>query len=155
MAKGTKKTRDALTYETLPALFTGICDAIRTKTGEVGTINHQDIPATIAALPTGGAGATVIHESGTWNQSAASVLKTITIEKAGKLNMIFTATFLGSFYINKNGSTFSPTLAITESTKKSSCYYNVSVAANDVITIGKVDAVNTSYMLLATIEEDE
>ena len=49
----TKNTRSALTYETLSALFTGICDAIRSKTGDSGLINHQDIPATIAAIPTG------------------------------------------------------------------------------------------------------
>lgn len=54
MAKAkTKKTRNALTYETLPALFTGICDAIRTKTGGTDPINHQDIPTSIANIPKG------------------------------------------------------------------------------------------------------
>ena len=49
----TKKTRSALTYETLPALFEAICDAIRSKTGATGLINHQDIPATIDSISTG------------------------------------------------------------------------------------------------------
>ena len=49
-----KKNRDALTYDTLPALFTGICDAIRTKTGGTDPIAHQDIPSSIANLPSGG-----------------------------------------------------------------------------------------------------
>ena len=48
-----KNTRNALTYETLPALFTGICDAIRTKTGGTDPINHQDIPTAIGTIPTG------------------------------------------------------------------------------------------------------
>lgn len=49
----TKTTRSALTYETLPALFTGICDAIRAKNGTSAEINHQDIPSAIAAITTG------------------------------------------------------------------------------------------------------
>ena len=49
-----KNTRDALTYETLPALFTGICDAIRTKTGGSDPIAHQSIPSAIENLPSGG-----------------------------------------------------------------------------------------------------
>lgn len=48
-----KKTRNTLTYETLSALFTGICDAIRTKTGGTDPINHQDIPSAITNIPVG------------------------------------------------------------------------------------------------------
>lgn len=51
---GKKKTRDALTYETLPELFTGICDAIRGKTGSSDPIAHQSIPEAITNLPSGG-----------------------------------------------------------------------------------------------------
>lgn len=46
----TTKTRTTLTYETLPALFTGICNAIRTKTGGTDPINHQDIPSVIETI---------------------------------------------------------------------------------------------------------
>lgn len=53
--KNTKSTRDTLTYDTLPALFTGICDAIRTKTGGTDPIAHQSIPTAISNIPTGGA----------------------------------------------------------------------------------------------------
>lgn len=52
---GRKNTRsaDTLTYETLPELFTGICDALRTKTGGIDPINHQDIPSVITGLTSG------------------------------------------------------------------------------------------------------
>lgn len=53
MAKKNTRSGDSLTYETLPALFTGICDAIRSKDGTSAQINHQDIPAKISAIVTG------------------------------------------------------------------------------------------------------
>lgn len=37
-------------YETVDALFTGICDAIREKDGTTALIAHQDIPERIAAI---------------------------------------------------------------------------------------------------------
>lgn len=40
-------------YESLPALFTGICDAIRKKDGTTGLIAHQDIPGRISAISGG------------------------------------------------------------------------------------------------------
>lgn len=40
-----------MAYTTLKGLFTGICDAIRTKKGTTGLINHQDIPNEILNLP--------------------------------------------------------------------------------------------------------
>lgn len=43
------------TYGSITALFKAICDAIRAKSGKEGLINHQDIPAEIAALSTGDA----------------------------------------------------------------------------------------------------
>jgi hypothetical protein len=33
-----------MSYESVPALFTGICDAIREKDGTTALISHQDIP---------------------------------------------------------------------------------------------------------------
>ena len=62
------KTRTALTYETLPALFTGICDAIRAKTGATGNINHQDIPSAISNIPAGVSLATTTGRS-SWTSS--------------------------------------------------------------------------------------
>lgn len=41
-------------YTTVSALFTAICDAIRAKENSTGSINHQDIPDRIAAIPAGG-----------------------------------------------------------------------------------------------------
>ena len=40
-------------YETVDALFTGICDAIRDKDGTTEFINHQDIPERIAGISSG------------------------------------------------------------------------------------------------------
>ena len=42
-----------MSYSTVSALMTGICDAIRTKDGTTAQINHQDIPDRIAAIETG------------------------------------------------------------------------------------------------------
>ena len=42
-----------MSYTTVSGLFTGICDAIRAKEGSTDVINHQDIPARIAALSGG------------------------------------------------------------------------------------------------------
>ena len=53
MGKRNTKSGNTLTYETLPELFTGICNAIRAKDGTSADINHQDIPAKIAAITTG------------------------------------------------------------------------------------------------------
>ena len=37
-------------YETVTALMTGICDAIRAKDGTTELIQHQDIPDRITAI---------------------------------------------------------------------------------------------------------
>ena len=37
-------------YENVTTLFTGICDAIRTKDGTTEPIQHQDIPDRITAI---------------------------------------------------------------------------------------------------------
>ena len=99
----TTKTRNALTYETLPALFTGICDAIRAKTGGTDPINHQDIPASITNLPAGGGidptTQTAISNGGT------GLSVTITAAKSGLMVII------GS-YLNSNF----PTVAATSIT---------------------------------------
>lgn len=43
-----------MSYTTITELFSGICDAIRAKDGTTDPINHQDIPARIAAIQAGG-----------------------------------------------------------------------------------------------------
>lgn len=43
-----------MAYTNLSDLFTGICDAIRAKKGTTVSINHQDIPAEIEAIESGG-----------------------------------------------------------------------------------------------------
>lgn len=95
----TRKTRDVLTYETLPALFTGICDAIRTKTGGTDPINHQDIPGTIATIPTGATLDPTTQTSVSNGGSGLSV--TITAAKTGLMVII------GS-YLNSNFPSVSP-----------------------------------------------
>lgn len=40
-------------YDTIPALFTAICDAIRSKDKTAGKIPHQDIPERITAISGG------------------------------------------------------------------------------------------------------
>ena len=40
-------------YETVDALLTGICDAIREKDGTTALISHQDIPSRIAGISSG------------------------------------------------------------------------------------------------------
>lgn len=82
MAK--KKTRNALTYETLPALFTGICDAIRTKTGGSDPIPHQSIPDMIENIA--GGSVTVLFNNIEQNKKRSSEFS-------------FTATKTGNIYI--------------------------------------------------------
>ncbi len=43
-------------FETVDALFKGICDAIREKDGTTALISHQQIPARIVAISSGGDG---------------------------------------------------------------------------------------------------
>jgi hypothetical protein len=41
-----------VSYESVPALFTGICDAIREKDDTTALIPHQDIPDRIRSIRT-------------------------------------------------------------------------------------------------------
>lgn len=43
-----------MAYASITSLFKGICDAIRSKDGTSAKIDHQDIPARIRAISTGG-----------------------------------------------------------------------------------------------------
>lgn len=54
-----------MAYTSLKTLFKAICDAIRSKDGTTGLINHQDIPDRIAAITTGSTGTdTTISSNG-------------------------------------------------------------------------------------------
>ena len=134
---GKKKTRDALTYETLPELFTGICDAIREKTGSSATINHQDIPAQIAAIETGGDVEIAFNEK-TAVPTYTAVTRTYTVQNAGKLRLIAELGSEARFLtFKKNNDSVTPTIAFEKSTQSNCCKVieNLTVAANDVITV--------------------
>ena len=137
----TRKTRTALTYETLPELFTGICDAIRSKTGEVNLINHQDIPAAIVNIPTGGSDELIFD--GAINPAAyGSASKTLTMEKSGNLIVIIQKdNSTSNPSLKKNETTVSPTHAMLGS-NQTWAYYKMAVVATDVIvaTSGNVGA---------------
>jgi len=53
-----------MAYMTIPSLFTGICDAIRNKSGIVGNISHQEIPNAIMNINNGGGGGGVSCDLG-------------------------------------------------------------------------------------------
>ena len=115
---GRKKTRSALTYETLPALFKGICDAIRSKTGGSDPINHQDIPATIATI--GGITKILDLVSSASTSSAAPIEETLTGLVAGKLTVIVTSTiYQGN----------APTLTIGETAQTATKSANKNIAS--------------------------
>ena len=85
--KKTTKTRTALTYETLPALFTGICDALRVQTGGSDLINHQDIPSVIAGISGDSLDLTTITTPTTFTANPATT-NTITASKTGLLIIV-------------------------------------------------------------------
>ena len=141
----TTKTRNALTYETLPALFTGICDAIRTKTGGSDPINHQAIPDAISNISTG---ATVIGFDTVTAPAYTKVQKDYTMAKAGSLKMIAVNHFTNGLSIKKNGTELTATSTVSSSTDYAKVII-VSVAAGDVIHIegGNVSGVSTLYIV--------
>ena len=143
----TTKTRTTLTYETLPALFTGICDAIRSKTGGSDPINHQDIPATIANIPTS-SGVNVYankHTTGTLSES-------YTIEEAGTLNISLLMTYRSAApTLKKNGTNVAAAVeSYNQGSTKWADYWSISVAVGDVITISNgtsVSDTNNNYLI--------
>lgn len=135
---GRKKTRNTLTYETLPALFTGICDAIRTKTGGSDPINHQDIPAQIAALPSGGDVFQFYSETVICDD-------TITVTSAGKLYcMSYEGNITNSFGIIKNSGTKTQGSTLYNSGNVWCRYFAIDVAEGDTIRF-KSDNVYPGY----------
>lgn len=86
-----KKTRNTLTYDTLPALFTGICDAIRTRTGGTSPINHQDIPTEIGNIPTG-TDNLIVYKWEAISTYASTTTKEYTMTEDGNVNVIVAQT---------------------------------------------------------------
>lgn len=122
-----RRKRNALTYATLPALFTGICDAIRLKEGTTASINHQDIPAKITALPSGGDVFQFYSESVICDDS-------ITVSKAGKLYcMSYETNITNSFGIIKNSGSKTQGTALYNSGNVWCRYFAIDVVAGDTI----------------------
>lgn len=139
-----KNTRDvSLVYETLPELFTGICDAIRTKTGGSDPINHQDIPSAIGAIPTGSSSITVIE---THAKTSSNTPTSYTYTATGGDHIIVTisGTYVGSDTsgVTLNGNSVTATSSDTASGSRNavSCVYEADVVANDIIVV----TLNTS-----------
>lgn len=140
---GKKKTRDALTYDTLPALFTGICDAIRDKTGGTDPIAHQSIPSAIADIPTGGSVEIAFNQTFSASAGQWSPTQSHTVENTGTLNIIMWGYNLymydtSEFFLKKNGTQMVTTrIYQTQGDLRGAQYaWNVSVTAGDVITLG-------------------
>lgn len=141
MAK--KKTKNTLTYDTLPALFTGICDAIRSKTGGIELIDHQSIPDQIANLPSGGAVLTpVMYNCKASNNTATSY--TYTVTKNGSIYVTITGSYVGSdtSSVSLNGTTVTPTQSKIASGSRTAIVkvYVIEVTSGDTITV----TLNTS-----------
>lgn len=125
----TKKTRDALTYETLPALFTGICDAIRLKTGGTDPINHQDIPAAIGNIS---GGPTLLGFDYVTSGTYVKVQKNYTISKSGTLKLNALLNGGDTLTITKNGSGVSAALTVQTSVSCAKSI-NIAVTAGDTL----------------------
>ena len=154
MAKKTKKNRNTLTYDTLPALFTGICDAIRTQTGGSALINHQDIPVEILAIETGGDTITAINEVVSV-AAYSSGSKSYTVEKAGTINIIAVASGVSENQISltKNGSGVTEYISFRNSAGTSTVRsaYQLAVAENDVIAVNMSTASLAANCLILAI----
>ena len=71
------------THETLTSLFDDIADAIRAKDGTSAEIVADDFPTRIAAIPTGGGGATVealqVNTNGTYTAPTGTAYSPVTV----------------------------------------------------------------------------
>lgn len=155
-----KKTRNALTYPTLPALFTGICDAIRTKTGTVGTINHQDIPTAIGNISTGST-VDVIYEYAKNNEPAHAANYNFineTMPDAGKCKVHIATGFINfsgnEGVLKKNGTTVSKTID-SYSSGYGFLYYEFDVVKDDVITFSKPSSTNANTAVTIVVVLDK
>lgn len=153
---GKKKSRNTLTYDTLSALFTGICDAIRFKTGGSDLINHQDIPDVITNLPTGGGSSEVLDRfSGNFYLPSAGEWRPHTMTKAGYISLMFICTYSGiTVSIRKNGSSVGGTISINSGTNQAIGVSHFQVAVGDRIAIHKTSDANGPCQYLLVYEED-
>lgn len=146
---GKKKTRDALTYETLPELFTGICDAIRAKTGGSDPIAHQSIPSQIASINTGG-DYEIAFNSRDQIVAYTEFNLSHTVENTGTLRMVLHfGTSANSCHIYKNDVDIKSTAnsVFSDNTGRNTCYsFNaLSVTAGDVIRLNVGQQGLTEY----------
>lgn len=152
--KKNTKTRSTLSYETLPALFTGICDAIREKTGGTALIDHQDIPSQISAIQTGGDEIIALNDL-LVVEAYGTGSKSYTVEKAGTLNLIAVATGVGEnqMSLSKNGNSVSEYISFVGSsyTTVARSVHDLVVAENDVIAISVSTASYASNCLILAI----
>lgn len=118
-----------MAYSTMKDLFKAICDAIRSKDGTTGSINHQDIPARIQAISgDGSSGGIIINDANAESSDIAKdkvayvnggervigtlrvaegdypITSDITLEKNG--NYINTSYVTASDYIARKGLNF-------------------------------------------------
>lgn len=145
----TTKTRNALTYETLPALFTGICDAIRTKTGGTEAINHQDIPSVIETIG-GGGGETHFTTTANPLSVTATMSGTLSATVAARGNPAYPA---DSTYLSVNGVKQTPARAFIGQSSQYGIYGwdNIAVNAGDTIVLS-YGTVSEGYVGLIAIK---
>lgn len=140
-----KKTKNALTYPTLPALFTGICNAIREKTGDIEPINHQDIPELISNIS--GAGGDVF----TFNSGNVICDESITVSEDGTLYALSWETNItNSFGIIKNSGAKTQGTTRYNSGNQWCRYFVIPVNKGDVIRF-KSDYVYPGNSSLLTV----
>lgn len=152
---GRKKRQNDLTYDTLPALFTGICDAIRSKAGTVGLINHQDIPAAISNIPTGSGTEVLDIFNGSISVPAAGAFKSYTMEKAGYITMVAVINGVGrNVRIRKNSTNVETRTGTDNTFMYGIAAYHIAVAVGDVISLYKEDSGSGSCTLVLILEED-
>lgn len=131
------RTRNTLTYETLPALFTGICDALRSKTGGSDPIAHQSIPSIIADIPVAGNEEILESYYDTSASSYDALSKSYTVGVTGTLYFIYATGHRnsgGSETLKLNNVTQTRNKAIT-SGDSGFRYYSFSVTVGDVIDL--------------------
>lgn len=157
MAK--KKSRNVLTYDTLPALFTGICDAIRAKTGGTELINHQDIPEVISQIGSSGQKVIYSHQTNAEPYHAANYnFIPLTISDTGTCKVWISTSginFAGNEgVLRKNGDTVSKSIDSSPSSSASVIYYEFEAVSGDVLTFTKGSSTNanTTLMIIVSIE---
>ena len=158
----------AFTYSTVSALFTAICDAIRAKTGGSAAIDHQDIPAAITNLPSGGGCEGILDNTvidlvdhtaikvTAFKMQNASALMSVDLPEVADLeesaftsafssSVVAPATFPKVMSIAKNAFAYGapvglrfPVLTTCSGTLQFRCYQLASIDLGNLSTIGKI-----------------